>query len=431
MTMGSSGAISAAASSLTDVAKHIVDGGTRQAKAVLTKHARRVDGPLTSFNPFDPDVLDDPYPAYHRLLAGPAAAYNPDIDLWVVSHRDAVRDALRNHKILSSAEGVTRVRQRIPMMLTADDPDHARMRPIFARIFAPKVVADRRPVIERIVSNGLNRVACGEDAIAALAIPLPVSVIAEMLGIAAHDFHRFRQWSDRIVTGFEMQSIGSLRVIPPTLVTLAGMRRLISSELRRPHGDDLLKSLQSAIQSGQLTEQEAFWFALLLLVAGNETTTNLLGTLLHALATHPDQYQMLRENPALIDATVDEALRWVAPVQGFNRTALRSHGPIPRGARVLLLFAAANRDPRYYDHPDNFDITRTVSDHLSFGLGMHFCLGAHLARLEARILLEQLVQSVERIDELAAPRWSRNPSLRGPTMLRVRLHKCHRVDVAT
>jgi len=410
------------AASLTDVKYVLVDGGTRQAKAVMAKRGHRPNGPTTDFNPFDPAVLDDPYPAYRQLLAGPAVVYNPNIDLWVISHRDAVRQALRDHHILSSAESVTRVRQRIPMMLTVDDPDHARMRPVFARIFTPKAIIDQRAIVERIVSTGLDRIACGDDAVGALAIPLPVSVIAEMLGVPARDFHRFRRWSDRIVTGFEMQSIGSLRVIPQTLVAVARMRGLISSELRRPRGQDLLNSLQAAIRAGQLAEQEAFWFALLLLVAGNETTTNLLGTLLHALAVHPDQYRMLRDNPALIGTAVEEALRWIAPIQGFHRTALGNYGPIPRGARVLLLFAAANRDPRHYERPDNFEITRAVSDHLSFGCGIHFCLGAHLARLEARILLEQLVQSAEHIEELAAPQWSRNPTLRGPTSLKLRLH---------
>ena len=195
--------------------------------------------------------------------------------------------------------------------------------------------------------------------------------------------------------------------------------------LRREPGDDVLSSLIASSDEGQLTPNELFWFAFMLLVAGNETTTSLLGTMALSFARHPDQYARVREDPDLVPSAVEESLRHGSPIQGLYRTASADHAVgdafIPAGGRVLLLYGAANRDPRQYADPDTFDVARNPTDHVAFGSGIHFCLGAHLARLEGQVVLRELIERVSAIELTGEPRWNENPSVRGLARLPVRL----------
>ena len=178
-------------------------------------------------------------------------------------------------------------------------------------------------------------------------------------------------------------------------------------------------------QADRVTDEELFWFCLLLLVAGNETTTNLLGNMVLALLDHPEQWRLLQERPQLIPSAVEEVLRYDSPVQGFYRTTVRPYTvagtEIPAGARVLLLFASANRDPRHYDRADDLLVERNPADHLAFGSGIHLCLGAHLARMEGAAVLHSLLERTNGFELAADPIRGTNPNLRGVTTLSVHL----------
>ena len=376
----------------------------------------------TGLDPLDPAVIADPYPWYRTLHRGGPVHYSPKRDVWILSRYEHVRTAARAHDALSSAEGVTRFRTRLPMMLTMDRPGHTRLRRLAARDFTHATLDRWRPAIAEMTSSAFDRMlAAGScDAVAELASPLPVAAIARVLGVPPEDVPAFRRWSDGIVEGFGVAPDAapirtSARVLASAL-KLQGYLAAQVAERRAQPGDDLLSRLVNA-EHERLSDDELFWFALLLLVAGNETTTNLIGTMLLSLARHPEEYRRLQADPELVPAAVEESLRYVSPIQGFYRTAASDYEvddvTIPAGARVLLLFGAANRDPRQYADPDRFAIERNPTDHLAFGLGIHFCLGAHLARLEASIVLGELLDRSVSIELAGEPAWNGNPTLRG------------------
>jgi cytochrome P450 len=254
-------------------------------------------------------------------------------------------------------------------------------------------------------------------------------VIAHVLGVPPGHFPEFRRWSDRVVEGFGVApGRGSLRSSIHVLGAAVRLRAYFLehfAHLRRSPGEDLLSGLLASSDEGRLSEDELFWFAFMLLVAGNETTTSLLGTMTLTLAETPEQYARLRADPSLVGSAVEESLRYVAPIQGMHRTTLADYrcgtDTIPEGARVLLLFGAANRDPARYPDPDRFLAARNPTDHLAFGSGIHFCLGAHLARLEASAVLRELIGRARRIELAGEPVWNGNPTLRGLSRLDVRL----------
>jgi cytochrome P450 len=385
----------------------------------------------TDFDPMDDAVRDDPYPAYRELLAGGPLHHNRRLNIFILSRYDDVRAAGRASDQLSSAEGVIRLRHRLPMMLTQDRPDHTRMRRILVREFTKDALTELRPRVEQLAHDSIDAMlAAGPaDAVPQLSQPLPVAIIADLLGVPRADLPAFRRWSDGVVEGFATDpSFATLGRTRHVVSAVAGIRLYVERELacrRSDPTDDLLGRLSAAADAGELSDNEVFWSALMLLVAGNETTTSLLGTLLLAFAQHPDQYRLLRDDRSLAGAAIEEAMRHVAPVQSFFRTARAAYdvggATIPAGGRVMLLYGAANRDPRRYEYPDRFDIRRDPTDHLAFGSGIHFCLGAHLARLESQIVLTALVERIAEIHLAGSPRWTRNPSLRGLASLPVTL----------
>jgi beta-dihydromenaquinone-9 omega-hydroxylase len=408
-------------------------GVVRETRAALAETVRRRPrrarraAPTTAFDPLAPEVVADPYPSYRALHASGPLHYAPRRRVWVISGYDEVRAASRAHDVFSSAQSVTLYRSSLPMLLTMDRPEHARLRAVVARDFTRDAVAVRRPAIERLASEAFDDLLAPEDgdALAQLAAPLPVAVIAQLLGVPAADLPEFRRLSDRIVEGFAVEpGIRGLAAVPGVISSVVRLHAYFAAELERP-GDGLLHGLRDHSEAGSLEPDELFWFALLLLVAGNETTTNLIGTMLLALAQRPAVYERLRADPGLVPAAVEEALRHTSPIQGLYRTAVRDHAidavTIPAGARVLLLFGAANRDPRHYPDPDVFSLDRHPSDHLGFGSGIHFCLGAHLARLEAAVVLLELVARVRAIELAGEPAWRDNPTLRGLSRLPLRL----------
>jgi hypothetical protein len=366
------------------------------------------------FNPFAESFRRDPYPFYHRLRSRDPIHRSRVVFGWVLSRHGDIVEALRDPRFSADDRNFTqaariralRIREGLldpdeepaPALLRLDPPDHSRLRSLVSQAFTPRAVEKLRRRIEEIASELLDALPgrAGFDVIAELAVPLPVTVIAELLGIPARDRLTFKRWSDVLA--------GALEPIVPDPVGLRATVEefeeyvgRIGSERRNKPSDDLLSALVLAEEAGdKLSEQELHSTVGLLLAAGNETTTNLIGNGLLALLRHPAELARLRRDPALTESAVEELLRYDSPVQLTGRIVtedldFRGHR-FRKGQMVILLLGAANRDPEVFPDPDRLDVARAENRHLSFGHGNHFCLGAQLARLEAEIALRELVQ---------------------------------------
>ena len=422
----------------TSLMKVGVDGLSGVARDKAAAYSYTVTGrktaPVTDFDPFSAQTMHDPYPGYRALLTGPNVPnvwYNRKRGIWIIAGYDDVRKALRDHEALSSAESQSRFRVHLPSMNAADPPEHTRLRRFVSRAFTPRAMkaweAAINEVADELVDDMIGR--GRTEAVSELAKPLPNRLIAMMLGIPRQDHARFLAWSDDMVAGsFVPLTRHGMTLAARTASATAAMRRnldpLITHRRRHP-GDDLISMMTHADGDDALTDDEIFWSAAMLIGAGSETTTNLLSGLLLTLAQQPDLYAQLREQPELIPAAIEEQLRFVSPVQGFYRTATRDYTvgayTIPAGARVLLLFAAANRDPRRFDDPDTFDLNRDLSDHVAFGGGIHYCLGTPLTRLEASRVFSQLLPRVDAIRLDGDYRYLENPTMRGLEHLPLKL----------
>ena len=404
-----------------------VVGVTRdRAAAYGFTERRNKTAPLTDFDPFSQEMMRDPIPGYHGLLTGPNVPnvwYNRKRGIWIIAGYDDVRLALRDHDALSSAESQARYRVHLKTMNAVDPPDHTRLRKFVSRAFTPRAMKAWQAAINEVADELVDGIiASGKtDVVTDLAKPLPNRLIAMMLGIPREDHKRFLAWSDAIVEGAFTQLTPrgialNARSASATIAMRRNLDRLITHRRHHP-GDDLISMMTASDGDDVLTDDEVFWSAAMLIGAGSETTTNLLSGLFLALAEQPGLYARLREHPELIPAAIEEQLRLGSPVQGFYRTATRDYTvgeqTIPAGARVLILFAAANRDPRHYDDPDSFDLDRNPTDHLAFGLGIHYCLGTPLSRLEVGRVLTQLLPRVEAIRLDGDYRYLENPTMRG------------------
>jgi beta-dihydromenaquinone-9 omega-hydroxylase len=407
-----------------------VDGLVGVARDKATSYGYTLTGrktaPVTDFDPFSPETMRDPYPGYRSLLTGPDTPnvwYNRKRGIWIIAGYDDLRKALRDNEALSSAESQSRFRVHLPSMNAVDPPEHTRLRKFVSRAFTPRAMASWQANINEVADELVDAVIARRhtEAVSELAKPLPTRLIAMMLGIPRHDQPQFVEWSDEMVAGsFVPLTLHGMTLSARSGSATAAMRRnldpLIAQRRRNP-GDDLISMMSPADADDVLTDDEIFWSAAMLIGAGSETTTNMLSGLLLTLAQRPDLYARLRAHPELIPAAIEEQLRLVAPVQGFYRTATRDYtvgaDTIPAGARVLLLFAAANRDPRHYDDPDTFDLDRNPTDHLAFGGGVHFCLGAPLTRMEGARVFSQLLPRVAEIRLAGDYRYLDNPTMRG------------------
>jgi cytochrome P450 len=407
-----------------------VDGLAGVARDKATSYSYTLTGrktaPPTDFDPFSAETMRDPYPGYRRLLTGPDVPnvwYNRKRGIWIIAGYDDLRKALRDNEALSSAESQSRFRVHLPSMNAADPPEHTRLRKFVSRAFTPRAMAAWQTNIDEVADELVDALIARRktEAVSELAKPLPTRLIARMLGIPQQDQPQFVEWSDEMVAGaFAPLTPHGLRLSARTATATAAMRRSLDpiiAQRRRNPGDDLISMMTPADADDVLTDDEIFFSAAMLIGAGSETTTNLLSGLLLTLAQRPDLYARLRAHPELVPAAIEEQLRLVAPVQGFYRTATRDYivgaNTIPAGARVLLLFAAANRDPRHYDDPDTFDVDRNPTDHLAFGGGVHYCLGVPLTRLEGARVFSQLLPRVEAIRLAGDYRYLDNPTMRG------------------
>ncbi|MEX0786797.1 MAG: cytochrome P450 [Dehalococcoidia bacterium] len=371
----------------------------------------------------------DPYPVLDRLRALDPVHRDEVLHRWVLTRIEDV-DRVVNDRAMSvdrrKAAPGTYMRlfeeRDEPSILFLDAPDHTRLRGLVSKAFTPRAVEGMAPRIQEIVDELLDAVAGGPgfDLIGAFAGPLPTIVIAEMLGVDPADRDDFKRWSDESVQGFNPMLTDEERVV----VEAAGdamyeyLQRSIGERRGNPR-DDLMSALIAVEESGdQLTNSEIVTMCGLLLAAGNVTTTDLIGNGVYALLRHPDQLAALRDDPALIKNAVEEMLRYDSPVVQTGRIPMSQididgHAVSERES-ILTSLAAANHDPAAYPHPERFDIKREDTHHHAFGGGVHYCLGAPLARLEAQIAISALVERFPNLRLADVPlEWRRLPSFRG------------------
>lgn len=390
----------------------------------------------------DPVVHADPYPFYRRLREQGGMVRTP-ISWVATSHADATA-ILRDPRFSSNerhspqfdafaelAEQVglgSLLELQTRIMLFADPPDHTRLRRLVSKAFHARAVEAMRPRIQALVDGILEEAAGdgGMDVTSQLAYPLPVSVICEMLGVPAEDRFRFEEWTRAAVRVLDPGD--DLTVYFPAKEAFDQFGDYFAELLpkrRRAPGPDLLSALLAAEDAGDaLTQDELVATIILLFIAGHETTVNLIGNGLLALLRHPEELARLRSDPTLLPSAVEELLRFDGPVQLTGRTAtadLDVHGTaVPKGQQVVVLLGAANHDPAAFQDPERLDVGRTDNRHVAFGGGIHLCLGAPLARLEAQVALGTLVQ---RFPALALATedvvWKETVTLRGPEALPV------------
>lgn len=377
-----------------------------------------------------PSVIENPYPWYAKLRReAPAVQVDPE-QMWAVTGFAEVVEVLKRVDDFSSAPGDNE-RDRLfqnafggPNIIGADNPTHDRLRSIMQGRFTPKHLARVQGRVEDLSKQLLASVADRPsfDLVPSYTIALPVIVIAELLGVEPERIDDFKRWSNALVT-IVNAARGEQRAVALAEVTeLAKYLAAMADKRRAQPADDLIGALVAAERTaGRISAGEVLSYCVLLLVAGNETTTNLIGSLVATLSANPDQLELLRRDSRLIPNAVEEGLRFCSPVQGLFRRTLRDTKlgsvTIPARARVWVSYAAANRDPKRFEDPDRFDVTRDCSGHVGFGWGLHFCLGANLARREARVALKHLVPLLAEAKLKQPVEWLPSWVIRGPKAL--------------
>jgi len=369
------------------------------------------------YNPLRPEVRADPYPYYAALRReSPVHQIGQGLPMLAVSRYADVRHVLHHPDIFSSAAIQSLLQGGVdlgpnsgaltghrilesPMMIAVDPPDHARLRRLVNRGFTPRRIAALESRLRMIFGELLNRVVRDGrmDLMRDLAVPFPVMVIAELLGVEPARHAQFKAWSDSTVLGLSGGGgeFSAADVRRGADEMGAYIDEIVAARRQRPH-EDLISVLVGAEDGEALSTSEVLSFIVLLLIAGNETTTNLIGNAMKALLQSPDQLGEVIAAPALIPQMLEEAVRFESPIQGLPRHATQDTAiagtPIPKDSMLMVLFGSANRDEAQVTDADRFDIHRGVEEHLAFGHGVHFCLGAALARLEARVAFEGLFE---------------------------------------
>ncbi len=386
---------------------------------------------LLDFDPFDAAVVADPYPWYARLREEAPLYHVARRGYWVLTRYADVREAFRDHQTYSSARGNSPEPGFQPGLIATDPPKHTRLRRIVQAVFTRRAIEEAwgariRAICEELIRPLLD--GAPFDAFRALTLPLPVQVIVEMLGIPDGDLAQFKRWSDLMVEGVSQHLDAEVeRRTAESFKALNDYFHAKVRERRTGLGEDLITRVAQAGEGEALTDKEAAHFCILLLIAGNETTTNLLGNALLALMANPAELVKLRaRREELLPGAVEEMLRFGPPSKCFFRETTRPielHGQtIPANARVMLTIAAGNRDPRVFAEPDRFLVDRVCdNDHLSFGSGIHHCLGSMLARLETLTFFDVLLARARDLVPAGEARIVQNPIVRGPDRLPMRL----------
>ncbi len=380
-------------------------------------------------------VRRDPFPCYEQLRAAAPVAHDPRTDAWLIPSYEGVRQVLGDEEYFSSSMSVAG-RGNPDWLIFMDPPRHSQLRALIARAFTPRSIAALEPRIRELTGELLDAaVPRGEmDIVTDFSAPLPLMVIAEMLGVPRSDWPLYRRWSDVILR--LSYTIGggeeAIKAVEDCSVVWEEMRAYLaerSAERRSDPRDDLLtRLLQSDVDGERLTEEEILGFFQLLLIAGHETTTNLISNAILCLLEYPEQLARLRAAPDLLPSAIEETLRFRTPVQFLFRASRREVSVcgvgIPAGQLVMPLIGAANRDPGQFTDPNRFDVSREPNPHLAFGQGSHFCMGAPLTRLEARIALSELFGRVDALEPASDEPWEPRKALHvhGPTRFRIRFH---------
>lgn len=399
---------------------------------------------MASFDPFTPDFLQDPYPALAALRERDPVHRSDVLQAWVLTRFDDCQRVLkRNAQFSSNPRNATsqmmkrRQQEKVarkmdaPLLLQSDPPTHTRLRSIVVKAFTKSRIEKLRDRIAVITDRLLDAAFDGGDSVdvmAALANQLPNIMIAELLGVPPDDQEMFKRWAVAItrmanprLTPVEMAEVHQCR---RELITY--LEAFIADRRKNPQ-DDLITALVQAEEHGErLTLPELQTFCVLLLVGGIETTTSLIGNGTVALARHPEQLARLRGDSTLWPSAIEEFIRWMSPVQGAPRYAMENleirDRRIGKGDTVFAMVGAANRDPEKFDRPDDVDVGRHPNPHLGYGAGIHFCVGAQLARLEASIVIPKLLDRVEMLELVdPEPRFQGSFILRTLTALPIRV----------
>jgi cytochrome P450 len=390
-----------------------------------------------TFNPFDPEFRANPYPTYKRLVEEAPVLRSPLGGVILSRYRDC-EAVLKNHRLWSSdmrnaTEGG--YEPNLDMFdidrpfLFLDPPDHTRLRGLVSRAFTPRVVEEFRPRIQVIVDDLLDNVAHKGtiEIIEDFAYLLPVVVISEMLGVPPEAHKEFKEWSAELASSLDPVASMQPEVVERQRRAIELFDELFKeliADRRREPMDDLLGGLVQAEEEGdKLTEGELLSTCRVLLIAGHETTVNLIANGVHQLLRHPNELEKLKADPSLVASAVEEVLRFDPPVQLDGRIALEDTEfdgvPVPKGHSVTTLIGAANRDPERFPDPERFDITRGDDRHLAFGFGIHYCMGAPLARIEGQVALATIVRRCEGMTLMTENPSYKNLVLRGLESLEV------------
>jgi len=369
-----------------------------------------------TISPFSsPLYRSNPYPTYAQIRAD-IPAYRTvlpnGVEVYVVTRYADVQAGLKDSRLVKNihnarpAGTLEKLGIGLDMnksnMLRSDPPEHTRLRGLVHDVFTPKYINQLRGHVQQIADELLDAVQNkGQmDFIADFAFPLPITVISEMLGVPAEDHRKFRRWSGALIASGALSS-ESFHIQPELLPLVHYVTKLVAEHRRNPKEDMITYMINAEKNGDRLSETELIGTTVLLLIAGHETTVNLIGNGMLALLQDPDQLETLKQNPAQIRLAVEELLRYVNPVQMVNRYAaedLEIGGmPIPKGSHLMMVVAAANHDPAYTANPEQLDVTHTDAKHLAFGQGIHYCLGAPLARLEGEVAFATVLKRLPAI----------------------------------
>ncbi|HEY3472495.1 MAG TPA: cytochrome P450 [Amycolatopsis sp.] len=386
-----------------------------------------------TIDPFSHAVLEDPLPMHAELRDAGPVVYLSRYDVYAVARYEEVHAALTDWQRFQSAAGVglTNFRTEKPwrppsLLLEADPPHHDAPRRVLSKVLGPRALrrlrtqwtADAEELVDEVLARGSRF-----DAAAALAHAFPLRVFPDAVGLPPDGRENLLPYGDHAFNAFGPANDLVARGEPRVAELSAWVASRCSREALAPAGFGA--DIWAAADRGDITPEQAPLIVRSLLTAGVDTTVHALSAVLHAFATHPEQWQRLRDNPSLVRVAFDEAVRWESPVQTFFRTTTTEvhigDVRIGEGSKVLMFLGAANRDPRRWPNPDAFDLSRDPSGHVGFGMGLHQCVGQHVARLEAEALLAALVRRVGTIELDGVPRRHHNNTLRAWESLPVRV----------
>jgi len=384
---------------------------------------------MVCYDPFDYALHDNPYPIYRELRDQAPVYHNEQRNFWALSRYDDCQSAVRDFKTFSSAKGTSLedLKAQVKLLINTDPPEHTKMRHLISKLFTPAQVAPLEAAVRKMAKELLSpHLGAGRiDIITDFAAKLPMAIICQLLGFPRSDEDMLRGLTDTVVHRDEGMAEMPDEGMHATLKLYEYFNADMAKRAAGASREDIVTLLMAAEADGRLTHDEVLGYIYILSIAGNETTTKLIGNVCYQLHRHPDQAAELREDLSILPSAVEETMRFDGPTQMMARTTTREtvlhNVTIPADAKIALIFTSANRDERHYQNAESFDIHRNPRDHLGFGGGLHACIGAALARLEARVAMEEIIAALGHfeVDETKLERMH-SPNVRGYT--RVPLH---------